>query len=129
VFALIGKSIADEHLGKIQWRPNGWIYSDAGWTNRSGHFIPPHEDVSTGRLVSLKDGRHVINCPTPPVPDAYKGKHGHYVPYGKCLKCPMRIRGGYCKELRTQRLGKDPIAEFTNIVDKAVTTAKEMLGQ
>lgn len=131
ILSSLTKFWRDTAAGKIYRSPLGWIYSDTGLTNASGVFIPPREEKATGRLISLERRPAVRNCPTPPgdpkdfVQVTGINKTRYFVGERFCKKCPHRIRGGYCQELR--RLAREgPPAEqkMAMMIDEAMAMQK-----
>lgn len=134
----IFKAQAKVKNGALHTFPNGYIFSDKGWTNAGGVFIAPRP-TADGRMASLIGGtKSVNNCPQPPgdfpmfVDD--RGTH-NWVPMKACRVCPnhiSRVRGAHypcCAVLREQAKDEpSPATKAVGMLKQATESAKEMLG-
>lgn len=135
----IAKDQAKHNAGELHTIPNGYKFSDAGYTNPSGVFIKPRP-TADGHLASLVCGlKMVTNCPKPPGDFPSFERDGEvkiYVPLKDCRKCEFHLKRKRgqpypcCAMLREQRKhGPSPIAKAFGMLAEAKEAAKEIMGQ
>jgi len=134
----IAKDQAKYNDGEIHVLPNGYKFSDSGYTNPGGVFIAPHH-TADGRMASLISGqRTATNCPQPPGDfPIFEDQHGRrcYVPMKDCRKCEFHLkrRRGQpypcCALLReSRRGGPSPIAKVLDTLAEAAKGVNEIMG-
>lgn len=140
---LVSRMFKDElewAKGRLNRFSSGYIFSDAGCTNKQGVFLGPHS-LSDGRLVSLTLKPAVNNCPKPPISDPVPNERlsnpdqaYFWVPYQDCLKCEHHKRHTYTKRsqgrcllLQSLRAGHKVGSSTLNIVNSAMKNVKEIL--
>lgn len=130
VMRMVSKGLAETKNGRIRVCHNTWVYSNDGYTNETGVFLRPRTD-DTGKAISLKSGKCVLNCPAPPegTPRTTNrvGGLSTNVPYSFCMKCEHHLRiepGGpkyhCCGLLRSKKYPdmSDVIQQALNEVSK-----------
>lgn len=122
------KSCLNAKSGKIyKCSTSGWILGDGSYTTQGGYTFLPRPD-DDGRMMSLKPGSFVLNCPEPPKGhDATaRTESGYWVPIRQCGKCPHRLPNFCCEVLKAK--AGNPEVEMAKAIGEAVQKAKEMIS-
>ena len=91
LFKQMARDMTAGYNGKIVVYPNGFVFSDKGYTNPQGVSWKAKPDA-TGRLTSLVHMQTANGCPQPPG-DYPKNDRGRFwVPMKECRKCPHHIK-------------------------------------
>ena len=134
----IAKGQAKYKAGELHIVPNGYKFSDAGYTNPGGVHFEPRFTADGRRLASFSGKRTVTNCPVPPgdfpILQSDRGLRV-YVPLQDCRKCQFHLKRERgrpfpcCSVLQENRKNDpSPMEEATAAYIAALNKAKEAIG-